>query len=96
MLSITFAPGLAVGVGRAPVAARPSSPWPQAPDVMVAKALETPANKIQAEYLWIDAIGEVLEGADDRDEAGGVKVSTSRLNHDARRPTRRRARTRRC
>ena len=56
MLSITLsAPGLVVGVGRAPVA-RSSvvSMNGQAPDVMAKyKALEVPSNKIQAEYLWI-------------------------------------------
>ena len=80
MLSITLsAPGLVVGVGRAPVArsAVVSMAEGNAPDVMAKyKALETPANKIQAEYLWIDAIGEVRSKARTIEtKPGGVKVS---------------------
>ena len=79
MLSITLsAPGLVVGVGRAPVA-RSSvvSMNGQAPDVMAKyTALELPSNKIQAEYLWIDAVGEVRSKARTIEtKPGGVKVS---------------------
>jgi len=79
MLSITLsAPGLVVGVGRAPVARSAAlSMNGQAPDVMAKyKALEVPSNKIQAEYLWIDAVGEVRSKARTIEtKPGGVKVS---------------------
>ena len=40
------------------------------------KALEVPSNKIQAEYLWIDAVGEVRSKARTIEtKPGGVKVS---------------------
>ena len=73
-------PSLVIGRAPATRSAAVSMTEGNAPDVIAKyKSLVVPAGKIQAEYLWIDAEGEVRSKARTIETKGGAGVKISDL-----------------